>query len=849
MIPRTTYRLQFRKEFTFEDARAVVPYFAQLGISHVYASPILAARRGSAHGYDVVDHSRISDEFGGEEAFRGLVAALEAHGMGLIADIVPNHMAVGNENPWWMDVLEHGRASVWARCFDIDWEPPDPTLTNKILLPVLGAPLAETLARGEITVARDDRSGSPLLAYAEHRFPLRPEDTRAVSDGVVGNSLPPESLHRLLDNQHYRLAWWRTAGDLINWRRFFDINDLVALRIEDDAVFEAVHGKSLALYAEGLIDGFRIDHVDGLADPRSYCRKLRWRLDCLRAGGYLVVEKILAPGETLPEDWGVDGTTGYDFMNDVSAVLHDPVGAGPLARTWAEISGRTSDFHVEERIARRELLLSKFHGAFEAAAGAFFATVPSVTLDMTEGTFRRALQRLLGELRIYRTYATGDAYSPAPGFFFNAAVERALRRAPENDAAPLRHIVGLFQDREDVEAEPRCLALRRFNQLAAALAAKAVEDTAFYRYGALLSRDEVGADPDEFALAPEEFHARARTRLGGAPLLATATHDHKRGEDARMRLAVLSELPTEWLTIVAGWFELNTAIRDSRFDRADEYQLYQALVGSWPLDLDWRDTGKLDRYRERILGWQLKSLHEAKLRSSWSDPDTAYEAVSAGFVRRLLDPRQSSEFLGSFAAFLDRIAPAAALNGLVQTTLRYTAPGVPDLYQGTEFWDFSLVDPDNRRPVDFGARASALARKNGSEEILRSWRNGEIKQQLILQLLALRRRHETCFRHGDYRPLQGDGPRRENILGYLRSHNGANILVVAPRLCAEACMEAGHPLPDPSFWSDTLVLLPGDLCDRAWRSLFAPAATMSSPNHISCAESFRHFPVAVFVSD
>lgn len=848
MTPRATYRLQFRKEFAFDDARAIVPYLAQLGIGHIYVSPILAARPGSAHGYDVVDPARISDELGGEEAFRRLLAALKAHGMGMIVDIVPNHMAVGKENAWWMDVLTHGRDSAYAQYFDIDWEPPDRTPKNRILLPVLGASLAETLARDEITIMRDAQSRTAVLAHAEHRFPLRPEDSCDVSDDALEKIRQPESLRRLLNRQHYRLAWWRTAGDLINWRRFFDINDLIALRMEDDAVFEAVHAKPLALYAEGLIDGFRVDHVDGLADPRSYCRKLRAHLDAVRAGGYLVVEKILAPGESLPEDWGVDGTTGYDFMNDASAVLHDPSGAHAFALTWAEISGRTSDFHVEARIARRELLQSKFHGAFRAVARAFFATVPAVAEDMTEDAFRRALLRLLGEMRIYRTYASGDADDPAPGAFFDAAVARALRRAPGNDAAALHHIVRIFRERGGEDAESRRVALRCFNQLAASLAAKAGEDTAFYRYGTLLSRNEVGSDPDEFALAPAEFHARAQLRLKGAPLLATATHDHKRGEDARMRLAVLSELSTEWLTAIGDWFELNASLRDPCLDRADEYQLYQTLVGSWSLDLDWRDTQGLDRFAERVLGWQLKSLHEAKLRSSWSDPDTSYEEASARFVRRLLDPGQSPEFLDSFAAFLDRIAPAAALNGLVQTTLRCTVPGVPDLYQGTEFWDFSLVDPDNRRPVGFGARASALTRKNDLPELLRSWRNGEIKQQLIAQLLALRARHPDCFRHGDYRPVRSEGSHRKNVLSYLRSHGGTRILVAVPRLCARACMDAGRPLPDPSFWSDTVIPIPADLHGGNWRSLFDPGFVPAEAE-MGCADIFRRFPVAILVRE
>jgi (1->4)-alpha-D-glucan 1-alpha-D-glucosylmutase len=842
MTPRATYRLQFRKEFTFKDASDVAPYLARLGVSHIYASPILAARAGSSHGYDVVDHARISDELGGEEGLRRLVETLKTHGMGLIVDIVPNHMATGWENAWWMDVLEHGRTSDYARCFDIDWAPPDPTLRNKVLLPVLGAPLAETLARGEIEAVRDEHTGKQALSYAGHRFPLRAQDGQIAPEDFRR----PEALREWLERQHYRLAWWRTAGDLINWRRFFDINDLVALRMEDDDVFEAVHAKMLALYQQGLVDGFRVDHVDGLADPRAYCRKLRARLDALRPGGYLVVEKILASGERLPADWGVDGSTGYDFMNDVSAMLHDPAGAEPLVRAWTEISGRTSDFHVEEREARRELLLSKFHGAYEAVARSFSAVEPDVGRDMTDGAFRRALFRLLGELRSYRTYATGDRNSPAPGSFFEEAVVRALRRASANDAAAIEEIARAFRGLIGKEDEAHT-AVRRFNQLAASLAAKAGEDTAFYRYGALLSRNEVGSDPDEFALEPHQFHARAQMRLQGSPMLATATHDHKRGEDARMRLAVLSEISAEWLANVSDWFELNAPLRDCRIARADEYQLYQTLVGAWPCEFDWRDAESLVRFRDRIRGWQLKSLHEAKLRTSWGDPDQAYEDACDDFVRRLLDPVQSAEFLARLSAFVDRIAPGAALNGLVQTGLRCTAPGVPDLYQGAEFWDLSLVDPDNRRPVDFAARRRALKREVDPSDLLRNWAGGELKQFVIAQLLALRRRNADCFLFGDYRPLNANGLRGRNVIAFLRSHGDVSIAVVAPRLCAAAAIEAQLPLPASDFWGETTVSLPHDLAGWNFESLFDPQVRIAG-KQMRCADLFLRFPLAVLVS-
>ena len=842
MTPRATYRLQFRREFTFDDAVSVVPYLARLGISHVYASPILTARKGSSHGYDVVDHSRINPELGGEEAFRRFVAHLKEYGLGLIVDIVPNHMATGAENAWWMDVLEHGRESVHAPKFDIDWDPPHGSLKNRLLLPILATPLNEALAREEIMIVRDDESGAPRLRYGDHRLPLRPRDAQALAHASMDEFRNPGSVSNLLDRQHYRLAWWRTAGDVINWRRFFDNNDLIALRADDEQTFEAVHAKHLALFAEGLIDGFRIDHADGLADPRAYCRRLRARLSAISPRpAYLVIEKVLAPGEDLPRDWGVDGTTGYDFMNDAAALLHDPAGAHPLADLWAGLSGWTADFDSAERDARRRMLNEMFRGAFHSAVLAFHRLFPPVEHDLTLATLERAMARLLAELRIYRTYVTGEPDSLPPGPLFDAALTRALRRAPENDAAALRLMDAILKGRETTE--PARVAVRRFNQLAAPLAAKADEDTAYYRYGRLLSRNEVGSDPGQFALAPDDFQARARSRLAFQSLVATATHDHKRGEDARMRLAVLSEIPDEWATAVAGWFACNAPVRDVQIDRGDEYQLYQTLVATWPFDLAYDNADGLQAYAERIAGWRLKSLREAKLRTSWSDPDQAFEDANLEFVRRLLNPAVSRIFLLELAEFVGRIAPAAVLNSLVQCVLRCTTPGVPDLYQGAEFWDLSLVDPDNRGPVDFAARRVALERNGSPPALCAAWRDGAFKQSVVARLLALRASHPDCFREGDYRPLIVRHARANNVLAFARYATGTAIVVVVPRLCARACIEAARPNPPPSFWGDTIVGIEEEI---PWRSVFDNQIVKErSP---SCAELFREFPVAVLVA-
>lgn len=846
MIPRATYRLQFRKEFTFENACRIVPYLAELGISHVYASPILAARQGSPHGYDVVDHARINAELGGENAFRSFVAKLKSHGLGLIVDIVPNHMAVGPENAWWMDVLEHGRESRHAENFDIDWDTPDPSLTNKVLLPILAAPLEEVLTRGDLQLAPE--GAKPSLRYGDHRLPLRPEDARDVRGTSLDRWRDPHALASLVHRQHYRLAWWRVAGDAINWRRFFDINDLIALRVEDDRVFERVHAKHFELFADGLVDGFRVDHVDGLADPRAYCRRLRRRLTGLSSRrAYLVVEKILAPGETLPGDWETDGTTGYDFMNDVAALLHDPAGARPLSESWARISGWPTDYEAEEREARRRILDIKFRGAFQATLRAFRRVFASARDDLTHASLERAFARLFIELRIYRTYSTGEQ-GPPPGKLFEQAVARALCRAPANDARALRLIVAAVNGGGQEDERLRPDALRRFNQLAASLAAKADEDTAYYRYGRLLSRNEVGSDPGRFAMTPGEFHHRASQRRSYAPLLATATHDHKRGEDVRARLAVLSEISDEWANAVARWFSCNTNLRGTQIERSDEYQLYQTLVGSWPFELGCDDESGLQRYAERIAGWRVKSLREAKRRTSWSDPDPAFEDANLQFVRELLDSKCSPDFLRDIAAFVERLAPPALLNSLAQCVLKCTAPGVPDFYQGAEFWDFSLVDPDNRRAVDYAAREDALARDVRPAALLSRWRSGALKQSVIAHLLELRAQHEGCFSNGEYLPLEPNGCRRDHVVSFVRSTANARILVVTPRGCGRACIDAGRMHPAAAFWGDTVVDVPiARRVSQAWRSVFG--ARMFEGRTLACAELFAEFPVAVLVAD
>ena len=792
MIPRATVRLQFHRGFTFANAETLVPYFARLGVSHLYASPIAVARPGSMHGYDVIDPTTVNPELGGEVALRSLAAALAAAGLGLIADIVPNHMAADPANAWWTDVLRHGRASRYARFFDIDWEA-DP----KVLLPILGKPLEETLAAGEIEVDREE------LRYFSHHLPLAPGGSTV--------------LREVLERQHYRLASWRTAGDCINWRRFFDINELVSLRMDESAAFDAVHALPLRLCAEGILDGLRVDHVDGLADPAAYCRTLRRRLG---KGAYLVVEKILLRGETLPRDWDCEGTTGYDFMNDVSALQHDAVGETCLAEAWAALSGRPADFAPEEQAARREIVARSFSAQLEACATA----LPRSEIPLP--TRCRVLTELLAHFPVYRTYGTGGA-----------VLERAdgavLQRAAEG-----AHRTCLASDRWAVDAVVRLLAtpagnaraLVRFQQLSAPVAAKAVEDTAFYRYGRLLSRNDVGFDVETFASDAAAFHARVARRAAGHPqaMLATATHDHKRGEDVRARLAVLSSLAREWAALQARWIEASAPLRTAGAPCAGDIALLlQTVVGAWPLDLDVGDGAARTAFAERLAAWQQKALREAKLFSDWAAVDETYEGAARRFTLALISDAALPDLLQEIAALVRRVAPAGAVNGLVQCLLRLTVPGVPDLYQGTEFWDFSLVDPDNRRPVDYSARAAALGDAD-LPALAAEWRNGRIKQALIAELLALRRRVPDLFAAGSYEPVTIEGRAAESMIAFVRRHGDHRLLVAAPRLPLDLLQGADAIALAPQILKDTVLRLDGGITlDRLCTTL--PFALLKTP--------------------
>ena len=953
-VPRSTLRLQFHRGFTFDDAAQHVDYFAALGISHLYASPITTAEPGSTHGYDTVDYTQINPECGGEAALKRLVDKLRAHDMGLLVDIVPNHMGVGgSSNAWWLDILEWGRHSAYARHFDVDWHSPDPALRGKVLLPTLGAPYGDELAAGRIALHFAADSGRFYIGYGPHVFPVCPTDYAAIlqsaeradlgalaerfnglttqptdqpraAEGraelrefvaqsgrsaidIVLHAYAPDDpvtrdrLHRLIERQHFRLAWWRTASDEVNWRRFFDISTLAGVRVERPEVFDAVHALVFRLYHEGVIDGLRIDHIDGLAEPREYCQRLRQRLTELRdTAPYVVVEKILGRGEPLRDDWPVDGTTGYDFMNDVGALLHDPAGAEPLARTWTELTGRSPRFADEALAARRKILAENLSAELDRAARALhrIARDSLTTRDFTFTTLRRVLTELVVHFPVYRIYPQNGLRSAADNVYFEQALAGARAALSRADHLVLDRVnAWLGGSAEDIPAarpgalqqpaqngmppshagSSRRTAQTLFSQLTAPVAAKAIEDTACYRYGRLLSRNEVGSDPGEFALSVAQFHAANLERSQRFPhmLLATATHDHKRGEDVRARLAVLSEIAEDWGATLRAWSTLNAPHRRALDGKpisgvgqstgqdigknpgdawapgpAAEAMLYQTLVGCWPPDLQPDDEAGVRQLAERVAQWQLKALREAKLQTNWLAPDEAYEAGCREFLFDILAPQRRDGFLKALFAFVARIGRAGALNSLQQTVLRLASPGIPDLYQGTELWDFSLVDPDNRRPVDFAKREAWLGQTPPSE-FLPAWRDGRVKLAVVQRVLALRAHLPELLSQSTYLPLVVRGAHASNVIAFARRHGNAWAVVVASRLAAGLLGDDGDlPMVDPAQWADTAVEMPSDLSARALFDWLSPAAPKVDENGLLyLREALAAMPIAVLVED
>jgi len=904
-VPSSTYRAQLGPEFRLRDLAGIVRYLDRLGISDVYCSPLLEARPGSTHGYDVIDPHRLSAALGTDSDLESLADALANRQMGLLLDVVPNHMAASCDNPWWRDVLESGPSSPYAHYFDIQWRGParrEPE--SQLFLPVLREHYAKVLSGGQLRLDFEERGLG--VTYGDLWFPLDlktvgpileewlarlretlPANHKAIRElaqllalvsklparkvrpprrvterhrskeaikerlwllhrehvaaraplkatlaRLSGRRGQPESfreLHAILDDQCYRLAYWRTARLRLNYRRFFDVSELVGLRVDDPGVFEARHGLLLEWLRKGLVTGVRIDHVDGLLDPRGYLERLRERAVGPDGGvPFVIVEKILDAREELRDDWPVAGTTGYDFLNAVTRLFVDPVGLDRLEQHYREMTGDPSDMATVAYRCRKLVTDALFTAELDALAGeiAQLAARDLAARDVSRGELTRGLTELAASLPVYRTYVRGDDVSRQDRDLIRVTVGRARERTPERDVSPeafdfLEHVL-LFEPSEDSPAQrDRWLrTVGRWQQLTGPVVAKGYEDTACYVHASLLALNEVGSDPerDKQSLGVEPFHDFNARRGSRWPLSlsATATHDTKRGEDVRARIAALSELAAEWEQSVKRWSHMNRPRRtevDGRTipDGAEEVFLYQTLVGAWP-----QDAGSVPALRERILEYLRKALREAKRHSDWIDPNPAYEEALLLFAEKLLEPTVGNRFLRDFQRIQRKVAFYGALNSLSQTLLKLTVPGIPDVYQGTELWDESLVDPDNRRPVDFDQRLRALEELHTAFEaspgplvsrLLASWEDGRIKQFVLWRGLQLRRRRARLFARGDYLPLEITGPRQSNVCAFARKHRKDWCVIAVPRLTAQLVRPDRFPL-GKEVWGIGAIALP-----------------------------------------
>jgi (1->4)-alpha-D-glucan 1-alpha-D-glucosylmutase len=1045
--PDATYRVQFDAgHFTFRDAADVIPYLNELGVSHVYASPCLKARSGSAHGYAIVDYTVLNPDLGGRQGFEDMVATLQSHGMGQILDFVPNHMsAAPGENPWWDDVLENGPSSPYSRFFDVDWRPLKEELRNKVLLPVLGQQFGRALEAGELVLQYGE--GAFFIKYYDTRLPLDPrtyatpltdrldelresmpddsddlrelesiltaidylpERTETGADRVeerqrekeviksrlrrLTRSSPPiadfidrnvrefngtagrpatfDRLEELLDAQAYRLAHWKAAADEINYRRFFDINDLAAVSMEDPDAFEESHRLVLDLLASGKAAGLRIDHIDGLFDPLEYLWRLQWgyvralgakvheqlrarvpvtpdgfvepgepgeegpeweeieprfldaaweRLrgtrpervfpmvalankmpDMHDAAGfgaqdpaahdgpwselplYIVVEKILGPEEPLPSEWPVAGTTGYDFLNFVGGLFVEPRGLAELTKVYHRFTGEKTGFdHVAHR-AKLLILRAAMASDLQLLAHRLnrISERHRSCRDFTMNTLRAALREILACFPVYRTYIGPRGLSDRDREVLDRAVRQAKRRLPTVDAAVFDFIRGVLlleqpPDLDEAGRREREFFVGRFQQVTSPVTAKGVEDTAFYRYVPLCSLNEVGGEPDHAAVTVDEFHqengARQRERPGS--LLCTSSHDTKRSEDVRARINVLSEVPRMWRTALGRWARLNRRHRrevdgEPAPSRNDEYLFYQTLLGAWPLDPPDEETH--GRLIERLTAYMEKATHEAKRHTSWISPDPDYDVAVREFVAAVLDRGPKNRFLGEFQTFHEKTVDWGLYTALSQAFLKLTSPGVPDVYQGQELWDFSLVDPDNRRPVDYGLRRELLddlsgrvapgddARLATARELAASPRDHRLKLFVTWQTLRFRRRHAGLFRTGRYVPLEAEGSRARLVCGFAWQSDAAGdgspavAIVVAPRLLAQLCLpreQDGGPAPPvgASVWEDTQLRVPADTPWPLRNLLTGQQVSFDRPS-LPLAAALSDFPLALLTN-
>ncbi|KPF46133.1 malto-oligosyltrehalose synthase [Rhizobium sp. AAP43] len=878
-VPVSTYRLQFRGGMDFERAASLVPYLRRLGISHLYASPIFAATDGSTHGYDVTDANLVDPTLGGRQGLEALARVLKSNGMGLILDIVPNHMAASLENPWWRSVIEWGEASPFSHYFDIDW-------SRRLTLPFLGASFDDAVANGDLKLDLDRERGTLVLRYIDSGYPLLPEtypfalvgfktglaaelaalgkaasadraqefhaavsglcespDFEVLQQALAERSADPAFLVALHKRQPWQLIAWTEAAKGLNYRRFFEIAGLVGLRVEDEAVFAAAHQAVLDMVGDGLVQGLRIDHVDGLADPAAYLRRLR---DAVGHDLPIFVEKILAPGEDLPADWPVEGSTGYEFIAAEVPVLLDSAGFLAMRQGYETICGTTVDVATEMREAKLRMVRVNFAGEVDAVL-----RLARGLLGCEAGPLRRGLEELLVAFPRYRSYGTQTGLSAADGELLDAVLAAAERElsAVEREAASA--LVTLLKGDGDASDPVRAAELRRrFQQLTGPLMAKALEDTLFFRHVECLALNEVGGELEPPMAGLDHFHAEMTRRSERQPrgLSASSTHDTKRGEDARARLFALAEDAPRFATLVEKWRAMDRpALRSVNGEAAPEprleWMIYQSLVGHWPINLAADDRDGVAAFCDRFVAFLEKSMREAKLRSDWADVNEDYESAVADHARALLD---RPEFLKDFVGEIQSIMAAGLINGLTQTALKLTAPGIPDIYQGSEVLDFSFVDPDNRRPPAFEAVGDFEVDAAPVLTDPHALATGRAKQALIARGLRLRHDEPLLFSEGTYTPLQAVGARQQHVVAFARRHGGYTLLTIAIRLPLSLQTSCAG-LEASKFWGDTGIDLPDDLETTEWRDVLT-GRRIGPGSRLSLRDVLGPQPVALLVA-
>ncbi len=996
-VPTSTYRTQLHAGFTFEHAAEIVPYLKELGIGDFYSSPFFEARPGSMHGYDVTRHDRLNPELGGMKGFEQFSARLDEAGLGLLLDIVPNHMGIGNDSRWWQDVLENGRASEYAGFFDINWDPPKPDMWNKLLLPILGKQYGEELESKNIQVHIED--GRVFLKYFDHVMPVAPrmipkifpadkdaawgvshafrdllkdlahippheavdpklvaqrrtqlaeihprleralrspelqpviENALAEINGKEGDATSFDRLHDLLEAQPYRLAFWRVSGEEINYRRFFDVNDLAGLRMENPKVFAETHCLIRSLLGKGQLTGLRVDHADGMFNPRQYLIRLQMLFVASQCSGpdakgptgtngiedeireqlrgydwaqhkrplYCVVEKILEPKEALPPEWPVSGTSGYDFIYFANQLFVQKDNEHRFDRIYEEATGsRTAP---EEIIYRSKLQVMQTSLASEVYVLtnllSHLAGSDRRVRDFTENILESVIRETIACFPVYRTYIDDRGqYTQSDRQMVERAIGRAKRLNSGIDASAFDFLQTTLllggrpgKPQNEIDAEQLYFALK-FQQLTGPVMAKGVEDTSFYVYNRFLSSNEVGGSMIAFGITPELFHSSNQERLLHSPdaMLTLSTHDTKRSEDVRARLNVLSEMPAEWASIVRRWQRANRGLKrkldDDRFapDSNEEYMLYQNILGIWPWELEEPPAGVVpagdanpqaspvtkpdarEAFLKRLQEYSSKALSESKVNLSWLNPNPDYIEAVHGFLADILLPNgrgKDSKFIQILKTVLPRVQLFGALNSLAQTLLKLTSPGVPDFYQGTELWDFSLVDPDNRRPVDYELRGRLLdglkslekvsGRLAAAQDALANLPDGRIKLWVSYRTLQLRRESPDLFRRGKYIPLVVTGSQAKHVVAYMRSFEGQRLLTVIPRF-ASTLMRGKAELPLGAVWGDTALVISEEANSDTYTNIFTgrKIATAEGGRSLLLSAVFEDFPVAVLTGD